>query len=142
MLFIQRMITGALMLGFFIAIYFQALNLPNIQSMGDVGTAYLPKAVAISGMILSSIYLFTSLMGNDQSGALVSIASFGLLLVIVGMVILIKWLGLPVAAGLGAAAIVLLLERGKRLGTAIMTGIFFALLTYYGFGQLMGVPLP
>lgn len=142
MLFIQRIVTGILMLAFFVGIYFQALSLPNIQSMGDVGTSFLPKAVAIGGMILTAIYLCMAMSGKDQTGALVSIQSFFLLLLAIGMVTLIQWVGLPIAVGLGATAIVLLLERGGRLGTAVLTGIFFGLLTYYGFGKLMGVPLP
>lgn len=142
MLFVQKIVMGVLLLAFSLMIYSVALGMPDIRSMGDVGAAFLPKGVALCSAVLALLYLLMVIRKQDPGGERVSLKSLALLLLFVATIMLVQWLGLPVASGLGAAATVLLLERGGRWGSALATGVFFGLLTHFGFGELLGVPLP
>lgn len=142
MLFVQKMVMGLLMLALSVTMWVMGAEMPQIRSMGDVGAAFLPKIVAICGACLALLYMFMVARGRDGGGTLIHPISLVLCVLFMLIVGLVPWLGLPLAAGLGATATVLLLERGGHIVAAVVTGVFFGLLTEYGFGMLLGVPLP
>jgi hypothetical protein len=141
LLLAQKLIIAAAFLAFFAAFFWMAQQMPARRAAGDVGSAFLPLIVAGIGTALTLIYLVQILMGRDRAHALAHPMALGLLALTLLTVGAMYWLGMPIALGLGAALMVIVLERGQRPLWAVGTGLVFWALTQFGFGMLLGVPL-
>jgi len=141
LLLVQKLIVVSAALAGFFAFLWIAAQMPPVRAAGDVGSAFLPLAVAGLGCGLSLIYLLQIFTGRDRTNALARPMALALLLLTLAAVASIYWLGMPIALGLGAATMVFVLERGKKPFWAVGTGIVFWALTQFGFGMLLGVPL-
>ncbi|MXQ14245.1 tripartite tricarboxylate transporter TctB family protein [Microvirga makkahensis] len=137
----QKLIVVAAALAFFAAFFWIAMQMPPVRAAGDVGSAFLPLAVAALGFGLSLIYLLQIVVGRDGTRGLARPVALALLVLTLVAVASFHWIGMPVALGLGAGLMVIVLERGDKPFWAIGTGIVFWALTQFGFGMLLGVPL-
>lgn len=142
LLMVQKVAFGVLMMGAGILICTLAAMLPAMPTTGDVGPAFLPEAIGAVDIVLAAVYLVNVLRNRDTASGLVSPRSLVLFAIFVVAAFATRWLGLPVAAGLGAFVGVLFQEGGKRWILAAVTGVAFWALTQIGFGWLLGVPLP
>ena len=64
---VQKAITALALLAFNVVMLSLAVALPAAHSRGDVGTAFLPMAVAVAGMILAAVYLVGARHGVGRS---------------------------------------------------------------------------
>ncbi|HKZ07925.1 MAG TPA: tripartite tricarboxylate transporter TctB family protein [Methylomirabilota bacterium] len=110
------------------------------------GAGFYPLAVGVFGAVTVLAWLGLTLRrpGPGAPGAVIVkdargrvLATAGLLM---GFCLALPWTGYPVAALLFTA----LLLRGLGAGNiaALSIGLLSALASYYGFGTLLGVPLP
>jgi putative tricarboxylic transport membrane protein len=110
------------------------------------GAGFYPLAVGVFGAAVILAWLAEALRGSPSAGGVGAIAAdargrvlatAGLL---VGFCLALPWTGYPAAAFLFTG----LLLRGLGAGwaTALAIGAASALASYYGFGTLLGVPLP
>ncbi|MEZ0168963.1 tripartite tricarboxylate transporter TctB family protein [Microvirga sp. TS319] len=141
LLLVQKLAVTAAALVFFAVFFWIARQMPPVRASGDVGSAFLPSILAVLGFCLSLFYLFQIVTGRDRTRAPVQAIALALLILTLAAVGSVYWLGMPVGLGIGAALMVLVLERGKRPFWAIGTGIMFWAMTQFGFGMLLGVPL-
>ncbi|MEX6509066.1 tripartite tricarboxylate transporter TctB family protein [Jiella sp. M17.18] len=130
------------MMGAGFVTFVMAEELPAMPSTGDVGAGFMPEIVGAAQILLALVYLANVLRGRDRASGLFSVRSLLLFLIFIGVAVATPWLGLPVAAGLGAFAGVVYAEGGKRWALAALTGFAFWALTQIGFGWLLDVPLP
>ena len=110
------------------------------------GAGFYPLAVGVFGAAAILAWLASALRGSPSAAGVGAIAvdargrvlaTAGLL---VGFCVALPWAGYPAAAFLFTG----LLLRGLGAGwtTALTIGAASALVSYYGFGTLLGVPLP
>jgi putative tricarboxylic transport membrane protein len=109
------------------------------------GAGFYPLVVGIFGTLALLGWLALTLRGGRGGGAVaVAADARGRVLataaLLTGFCLALPWTGYPLAALLFTA----LLLRGLGAGTvtALVVGVAGALVSYYGFGALLGVPLP
>ncbi|WP_414472661.1 tripartite tricarboxylate transporter TctB family protein [Microvirga sp. M2] len=141
LLLIQKLAVTTAALVFFAVFFWIARQMPPVRAPGDVGSAFLPSILAGFGFCLSLIHLFQIVTGRDRTKAPVQPIALALLVLTLAAVGAVYWLGMAAGLGIGAALMVLMLERGKRPFWAVGTGIMFWAMTQFGFGMLLGVPL-
>jgi hypothetical protein len=111
------------------------------------GAGFYPLVVGIFGALAVLGWLTLTMRGARGVGGSVAavaadargrvLATAGLL---VGFCLALPWTGYPLAALLFTA--ILLRALGASTVTALAVAVTSALASYYGFGALLGVPLP
>jgi putative tricarboxylic transport membrane protein len=110
------------------------------------GAGFYPLVVGIFGALAVLGWLALTMRGARGVGGSVAVAAdargrvlatAGLL---IGFCLALPWTGYPLAALLFTA--LLLRALGASTVTALAVGVAGALASYYGFGALLGVPLP
>jgi hypothetical protein len=126
--------------GFFL---FSALSLPAGASRGDVGPAELPVGIAVFGMILAVLYAAAALLGRESGveGAL-SFRPLVFALLFAGVILAAPHSGLAVALAAAVALGVLLIDGAGAVLRAGAAGLGTWALAAFGFGGLLGLPLP
>lgn len=109
------------------------------------GAGFYPVAVGVFGAAVIVAWLATAWRGSTTGHAVAIpadargrvLATAGLL---VGFCLALPWTGYPLAAFLFTG--LLLRSLGSGWAAAFVIGAASALASYYGFGTMLGVPLP
>lgn len=108
------------------------------------GAGFYPLVVGVFGAVVIAAWVATARPRPAPGGAITVdgggrrvAATAGLL---AGFCLALPWIGYPAASFLFTG--LLLRSLGSGWAVAVLIGLAGALISYYGFGSLLGVPLP
>ena len=145
-------ITGLILIALALVYYKMAEALPRSLLSDEVGAEGFPKLLAISLFLLSTFLMLTGFL-KRQSGAAAEVRekgktekqaalkAGGMLLLGIGYLLSISWIGYPLAAGLLIASVLLYQKETlslKVILTAGIGGIFFWLFFVFA----LKIPMP
>jgi hypothetical protein len=126
-----------------------ALGLPA-GSTARPGPGFFPLAIGAFGALVALVWTATAFRrapaaraaerASDRTPAEATGRVAATAAALIAFCLLLPWIGYPVAALLFVALVLRCLGAGWRM--AVLTGVVSAVVSFYVFGVLLGVPLP